>query len=80
MNERGVDLQDAVDIVVQMLRDRLDEYLHLKASLRSFGPSVDRELSRYLRAMEQFVQGTVEWYYSSRKLDLFEIFLSQLYW
>ncbi|KAF5374219.1 hypothetical protein D9758_004664 [Tetrapyrgos nigripes] len=66
MEEKDLDLQDAIDYVIQMLNDRVDDYRALKKSLPSFGPCVDAELARYLRALEHFVQGTVVWYYSPR--------------
>ncbi|THU78121.1 terpenoid synthase [Dendrothele bispora CBS 962.96] len=66
MEEKDLGLQDAIDYVINMLSDRVDEYIALKKSLPSFGPEVDRELARYLKALEHFVQGTVVWYYSPR--------------
>jgi len=65
MDERRVGLQEAIDILTEMLSQRVNEYLALKASLPSFGSNVDRELSRYIEALEHFTQGTVLWYYSS---------------
>ncbi|THU86033.1 terpenoid synthase [Dendrothele bispora CBS 962.96] len=66
MEEKDLDLQDAIDHVISMLSDRVAEYQLLRKSLPSFGSNVDRELSRYLKALEHFVQGTVVWYYSPR--------------
>ncbi|KAH7928018.1 terpenoid synthase [Leucogyrophana mollusca] len=65
MNERNVGLQRAIDILTDMLSQRVEDYIGLKNSLPSFGPEVDAELARYLRALENFVQGTVLWYYLS---------------
>ncbi|KDR68218.1 hypothetical protein GALMADRAFT_78787 [Galerina marginata CBS 339.88] len=65
MTERMVELQEAVNIVVDMLNSRVDRYITLKAQLRSFGPEVDSELEKYHAALEHFVQGTVVWYYLS---------------
>ncbi|EIW76869.1 terpenoid synthase [Coniophora puteana RWD-64-598 SS2] len=65
MEERGVGLQEGIDILTDMLSQRVDDYLALKASLPSFGPKVDYELARYLKALEHFTQGTVLWYYLS---------------
>ncbi|KAJ7750810.1 isoprenoid synthase domain-containing protein [Mycena metata] len=66
MKERQLELQDAIYYIVQMIRDRLEEYLALKASVPSFGAEVDKEFARYVNGLEQFVQGCVDWYYSSR--------------
>lgn len=65
MVERNVDLQEAVDILTRMVDERVSEYLYLKSQLPSFGPEIDKELARYLTALEYFVQGTVVWYYRS---------------
>ncbi|KAJ8473020.1 hypothetical protein ONZ45_g16452 [Pleurotus djamor] len=66
MVERRLKLQEAIDAVVEMLKERVQDYLRLKRSLPSFGPQVDKELVRYLAGLEHYVQGTVVWYYSPR--------------
>lgn len=65
MHERNVGLQAAIDILTEMLARRVDDYIELKNQLPSFGAKVDQELARYLHALENFVQGTVLWYYLS---------------
>ncbi|KAF9050466.1 isoprenoid synthase domain-containing protein [Panaeolus papilionaceus] len=65
MVERNIELQDAINVLTDMLDARVTEYLALKKSLPSFGESVDAQLMKYLTAMENFVQGTVAWYYRS---------------
>ncbi|KAH0833872.1 isoprenoid synthase domain-containing protein [Lanmaoa asiatica] len=65
MHERNVGLQAAIDILTEMLAQRVEYYVEMKSQLPSFGPDVDRELARYLYALENFVQGTVLWYYLS---------------
>lgn len=65
MHERDVGLQAAIDILTEMLAQRVEQYVELKSQLPSFGPEVDRELAKYLHALENFVQGTVLWYYLS---------------
>ncbi|KAK7459648.1 hypothetical protein VKT23_009630 [Stygiomarasmius scandens] len=66
MEEKDLGLQEAIDYVIGMLSDRAADYIALKQSLPSFGAKVDKELARYLKALEHFVQGTVVWYYSPR--------------
>ncbi|KAG9308665.1 isoprenoid synthase domain-containing protein [Chiua virens] len=61
MHERNVGLQAAIDILTDMLAERVEHYIELKNQLPSFGADVDRELARYLHALENFVQGTVLW-------------------
>ncbi|EJF60235.1 terpenoid synthase [Dichomitus squalens] len=65
MIERDCDLQTAVDVLTDMLAQRVADYERYKAQLPSFGPEVDAELARYNRAIEQYTQGTVVWYYYS---------------
>jgi len=65
MLEQDVDLQDAVDIVTKMVTDRVDDYVSWKKQLPSFGSEVDEELRRYFKALEQYIQGTIVWYYES---------------
>ncbi|KAI0655721.1 terpenoid synthase [Cubamyces menziesii] len=65
MIERDTDLQSAVDILTDMLATRVADYVRYKAQLPSFGPEVDAELARYHKAIEQYTQGTVVWYYHS---------------
>lgn len=65
MHERDVGLQEAINILTEMLNQRVDDYINLKSQLPSFGADVDAELERYLHALENFTQGTVMWYYLS---------------
>ncbi|KAI0334296.1 terpenoid synthase [Cubamyces sp. BRFM 1775] len=65
MIERDTDLQSAVDILTDMLAQRVADYVRFKAQLPSFGPEVDAELARYNKAIEHYTQGTVVWYYRS---------------
>ncbi|KAI0705976.1 terpenoid synthase [Cerioporus squamosus] len=65
MLERDCDLQTAVDVLTDMLAQRVADYARYKSQLPSFGPEVDAELARYNTAIEQYTQGTVVWYYYS---------------
>ncbi|KAI0753658.1 terpenoid synthase [Fomes fomentarius] len=65
MLERDCNLQTAVDVLTEMQAQRVADYIRYKAQLPSFGPEVDAELARYNKAIEQYTQGTVVWYYHS---------------
>ncbi|CDO69934.1 hypothetical protein BN946_scf184836.g8 [Trametes cinnabarina] len=65
MIERDTDLQNAVDILTDMLAQRVVDYMRYKSQLPSFGAEVDSELARYTKALEQYTQGTIVWYYQS---------------
>jgi len=65
MLQHNIDVQGAVDIATKMIAQRVADYVDLKRRLPSFGPDIDGELARYLKALEHFTQGTVAWYYAS---------------
>ncbi|TFK81182.1 terpenoid synthase [Polyporus arcularius HHB13444] len=65
MIERDCNLQTALDVLTEMLAQRVADYARFKSQLPSFGPEVDAELARYNKAIEQYTQGTVVWYYYS---------------
>ncbi|KAK0475990.1 isoprenoid synthase domain-containing protein [Armillaria luteobubalina] len=62
---KAIGLQDAINILTNMISDRVKEYLHSKKKLPSFGPDIDPVLTQYHTAMENFTQGCIVWYYSS---------------
>ena len=65
MAERHLNLQGAVDLLTDMIAQRVQDYVGLKEKLPSFGPDVDQNLDVYLKALENFVQATIVWYYLS---------------
>ena len=69
MLERNTDLQSAVNIVTDMLAQRVQDYVNFKAQMPSFGAEVDQELATYFKALEHYVQGTVVWYYDSPRIS-----------
>ena len=70
MAERSVGLQIAIDILTDMLANRVRDYTQLKERLPSFGPDIDTSLATYHQNLEHFVQGTVVWYYNSPRMFL----------
>ena len=71
MVERKVELQEALDILVEMLDACVTDYLSLKAQLPSFGTGVDDALAKYHTAMENYVQGVIVWYYKCPRMSSF---------
>lgn len=65
MAQYDLGLQDAVDRLVDMISTRVRDYITLKEQLPSFGAEVDTTLRKYHAALENYVQGTIVWYYSS---------------
>ncbi|KAK0481138.1 isoprenoid synthase domain-containing protein [Armillaria luteobubalina] len=56
---KAIGLQDAINILTNMISDRVEEYLHLKKKLPSFGPDIDSVLTRYHTAVGGFTQGCI---------------------
>ncbi|CAE6452514.1 unnamed protein product [Rhizoctonia solani] len=56
-----LELQDAVDYVNQLIEQRVQDYLEAKAKLRSFGPDLDEEVTRYIQGIEYCVQACIDW-------------------
>ncbi|KAI0771415.1 isoprenoid synthase domain-containing protein [Irpex lacteus] len=66
---RRINLQEAVNVLITMITDRIDDYAQLKSGLPSFGSAIDEQLGLYLKNLEHFIQGTVRWYYSSPRVE-----------
>ncbi|KDR79649.1 hypothetical protein GALMADRAFT_137443 [Galerina marginata CBS 339.88] len=67
MVEQKVELQEAIEVLIDMLERRIDDYTKLKARLPSFGSLVDDELARYNIAIEHFIKGSAAYYYSTTR-------------
>jgi hypothetical protein len=57
MQARDVSIQEAIDILTEMLNQCMDDYIKLKSQLPLFSADMDVELERYFHAMENFMQG-----------------------
>jgi hypothetical protein len=61
MSNKKVELQAAVDFVEEMIKKRIKEYLDTKASLPSFGPELDNQVTRYIQGIEYCIQANINW-------------------
>ncbi|CAE6445271.1 unnamed protein product [Rhizoctonia solani] len=61
MWDKQLNLEDAMDYVDQLTRKRVQEYVEAKAKLRSFGPELDDKVALYIRGIEYWVQGAIDW-------------------
>jgi len=59
--ERGVDLQEAMDIAGDFFANYVEEFNMWKEQLPSWGPEVDAAVSEYIRGMAACVRGYIEW-------------------
>ncbi|THH18124.1 hypothetical protein EW146_g2812 [Bondarzewia mesenterica] len=61
MRSRGSDLQSTSDYVGEYYKELMERYLADKPRLRSFGPELDADVALYIRAMENWPIGNLEW-------------------
>ena len=62
--ERGVDLQDAMDIAGDFFANYVKEFDVWKGKLPSWGSEVDIAVSEYIKWMGASVRGYIEWSFS----------------
>ena len=62
--ERGVELQEAMDIAGDFFANYVKEFDMWKEKLPSWGPEVDTAVSEYVKGMGACVRGYIEWSFS----------------
>lgn len=65
MHYNGLSLQEATDHVGFMYQGLIQQMLQGKASLPSYGASVDVQLQKYMKGLEDWVVGSLHWSYES---------------
>ncbi|CAE7214440.1 unnamed protein product [Rhizoctonia solani] len=61
MWDKQLDLEGAMEYVDQLIRKRVQDYVDAKAKLGSFGPELDDKVAKYVRGIEYWVQGAIDW-------------------
>ena len=59
--ERGVGLQEAMDIAGKFFTDYVEEFNMWEEKLPSWGPEIDAGVSEYVKGMGACVRGYIEW-------------------
>ena len=65
MAKRNVDLQTAINIIVDIISDYTQKFIELRKQLPSFGPKVDKEVNHYVDSIAHFIHGSLEYAYIS---------------
>ena len=65
MAKRNVDLQTAINIIVDIISDYIQKFIELRKQLPSFGPEVDKEVNHYVDSIAHFIRGSLEYAYIS---------------
>ena len=67
MNTMDMSLQEAMDYVGELHRSALRDYIENKKLIPSFGAEVDRDIRAYVRNMDDWVIGNLEWHFRSKR-------------
>ena len=67
MKDKGVDLQTASDMVGEHFKRLMDRFVEGKGKLPSWGMEVDAAVAAYVRAMEHWVVGNLEWSFETQR-------------
>ncbi|KAI0261488.1 terpenoid synthase [Gloeopeniophorella convolvens] len=67
MKAKGCDLQAASDYVGEYYAGLMERYLANREQLPTFGPEVDADVRRYVRAMENWPIGNLEWSFETNR-------------
>jgi hypothetical protein len=67
MQDRGVSLQVAADLVGEHFKDLMDSFVAIKKTLPSWGSSIDAAVLSYVQAMEHWVIGNLVWSFETQR-------------
>jgi len=60
MKEKKIGLQDAVDYIGEYCQELMNDFLVAKASIGSFGPSIDAQMHRFIHGLECWIVGNLK--------------------
>ncbi|KIY47372.1 terpenoid synthase [Fistulina hepatica ATCC 64428] len=67
MNDRGLDLQSAVDFVGELCRQCIDRFVTERTQLPSWGPEIDRDVNVYVEGLASWIVGSLHWSFESER-------------
>ena len=67
MNEQGLDLQAAVDLVGELCKQTMDQFNEDRAQLPSWGADVDRDVAVYVQGLADWIVGSLHWSFESER-------------
>lgn len=67
MNERGLDLQSAVNFVGDMCKQSIDQFTDDKNNLPTFGPTIDKDVQVYVDGLANWISGSLHWSFESER-------------
>lgn len=60
MKEKKIGLQDAADYIGEYCHELMNDFLDAKASIGSFGPTVDAQIRRFIHGLECWIVGNLK--------------------
>ena len=70
MNERGLDLQGAVDFVGELCKQAIDRFNYARSCLPSWSPQIDCDVDVYADGLANWMVGSLHWSISAAHLRL----------
>ncbi|KZO94500.1 terpenoid synthase [Calocera viscosa TUFC12733] len=67
MNERGVGIQEAMDVVGKMFTTVVEDFLTERNALPPWGPNIDRHVQLYIQGLEDWIMGSTEWCFWTKR-------------
>jgi alpha-muurolene/germacrene-A/gamma-muurolene/(+)-delta-cadinol synthase len=61
MDHHGLDVQGAVGHTANLYRQTIHAFCKSRAELPSWGPEVDKDVSRYIQGLESWLSGSLRW-------------------
>jgi hypothetical protein len=67
MEERGVDLQSAIDFVGDMCKQSIDRFIDNRDMLPSWGLEIDSQVQIYVSGLADWIVGSLHWSFESER-------------
>lgn len=67
MLQKDIDLQTASDLIGDHFKNLIDRFIVTKSQLPSWGASVDAAVADYVKAMEHWIIGNLEWSFETQR-------------
>ena len=63
----GLSLQGAIDRIGELFRQTIDNFVEQKARLPSWGPEIDKEVETYVRGLQHWITGVLNWSFMTER-------------
>ena len=66
-NTKGTSIQEAANFIGKYYESLIETYTKNKQLIPSFGDKVDKDVEAYIRNMEDWIIGIIEWSFRSKR-------------